>query len=151
MNYKSYFAIEKKIKQKGFDFNRSELIIQFTEAKKNRLSDLTYFEYAEFLRWLNLTFQTNNPTIHSEAFPTIQPSNNPLYERSNQMRRKIIALFHKMGYKLDGTDKINLKRVNDWCVKYGHKHVELNAYDYSELCLLLTQVEKYYKSFITAL
>ena len=129
MNYAKYFAIEKDIKQKGFEFDRSELIHQFTAGRKSGLKDLTYFEYAEFLSWISRTLE----------------------EKSNQMRRKIIALFHKMGYKLEGSDKINMKRVNDWCIKYGHKHVELNAYNYNELCALLTQAEKYYKTFIEAL
>ena len=143
MNYAKYFAIEKDIKKKGFEFDRSELIHQFTAGRKSGLKDLTYFEYAEFLSWISRTFQSNNPTV--------EQSNNPLEEKSNQMRRKIIALFHKMGYKLEGSDKINMKRVNDWCIKYGHKHVELNAYNYNELCALLTQAEKYYKTFIEAL
>ena len=63
------------------------------------------------------------------------------------MRRKIIAHFHKMDYKLE-SGQINMKRVNDWCVQYGHKHMELNAYDYNELTKLLHQAEQYYKTFI---
>lgn len=135
MNYSAYFAKEKELKAKGFDFERSELIEQFTEGRKNGLSQLSHFEYAEFLRWLNRTFQQ---VTNTES------------QKCNLMRRKIIALFHKMGYKLENGN-IDMQRLNDWCKKYGHKHVELNAYNYNELCQLLTQAEKYYKSFIEAI
>ena len=57
MNYAAYFAKEKELKKQGFDLDRSELINLFTEGKRNGLSEMTPFEYAEFLRWLKLTFQ----------------------------------------------------------------------------------------------
>lgn len=135
MNYSAYFAKEKELKTNGFDFERAELIQQFTDGRKSGLSDLSHFEYAEFLRWLNRTFQK---ATNTEA------------QKCNLMRRKIIALFHKMNYKLDD-GKIDMQHVNEWCVKYGHKHVELNAYNYNELTTLLTQAENYYKTFIEAL
>jgi hypothetical protein len=135
MNYSAYFAKEKELKAKGFDFERSELVEQFTAGRKNGLSQLSHFEYAEFLRWLNSAFQQ---ATNTEA------------KKCNQMRRKIIALFHKMGYKLENGN-IDMQHVNDWCVKYGHKHKELNSYNYNELCDLLTQAESCYKSFLKAI
>ncbi len=41
MNYGQYFALEKKLKQSGFDGERADLISQFTDGKKTSLRELT--------------------------------------------------------------------------------------------------------------
>jgi len=137
MNYAQYFAIEKNLKQQGFDFERSELVAQFTAGKKSGLSALSYAEYKHFIIWLNEYFGSTNNNNHQK-------------ERENLMRRKIIALFHKMGYKLE-TGKINIERVNQWCITYGRFHKELNDHTYNELTAVLSQVEIVYKSFLNTL
>lgn len=66
-----------------------------------------------------------------------------------KMRRKLISMAHELGWKLSN-GKIDMKRVNEWCVKYGHKHVALNQYTYNDLPQLLSQFEKMYFQFIQA-
>lgn len=137
MSFKTYFAIEKKLKTQGFDFTRQELISQFTNGKKNGLSDLSTHEYKELIRELNLKLQTK-PNI-------AQPTADAL----NLQRRKIIALFHKMGYTIEG--KADMKRIYSWVLKYGKYKKSLNQYDANEMPVLVTQVEAMYKTFLNGI
>jgi len=137
MNYKEYFAIEKTLRNKGFDFDRSELIDQFTNGKKKGLTALSAWEYKEFLLWLNRSFQ-NQPQ---------QPTDS---ERKDKMRKKIIAILCKMGYKKPqgGAD---MPRIQEWATKYGATHKTFNAYSYIELTQLVTQAELMYNKYLKAL
>lgn len=137
-NYAQYFAIEKKLKSQGFDFERHELISQFTDNKKDSLKGLSYFEYAEFLRWINKKFA---------AMPSPEQE---LKDKCQLMRRKLIALFYKMNYRTP-EGKSDMVRINQWCAKYGKFHKELNGHSYQELTQLLTQAEAVYKSYIQSL
>jgi hypothetical protein len=133
MNYAQYFAIEKKLKNQGFEFERSELIQQFTSDKKSGLTELSAWEYKEFLKFLNTNFKLNNPDDQKE--------------KCQVMRRKLIALFHKMNYKTED-GKADMPAINGWCEKYGKFHKKLNFHNYSELTEIITQAEKVYKSYI---
>lgn len=63
--------------------------------------------------------------------------------KSNTMRRKIIAMAHQLGWTAEG--KIDMTRVNAWCVKNGFGHKPLNAYSYEELPKLVSVFETMYK------
>lgn len=63
--------------------------------------------------------------------------------KSNTMRRKIIAMAHQLGWTAHG--KIDMARVNAWCVKNGFGHKPLNAYSYEELPTLVSVFETMYK------
>jgi len=71
-------------------------------------------------------------------------------EEGHKMRRKIISLAHEMGWKLPGTNKIDIAHINDWCKKYGFGKKQLNEYTVAELPRLVTQFQngpyKYYIS-----
>lgn len=133
MNYAQYFAIEKKLKNQGFDFERAELIGQFTEGKKSSLKELSSWEYQEFLKMLNLRFSSAPKVSQTDEAMQIQ-------------RRKIIALFRKMGYEKDF--KADMPRIYSWVIKYGYLHKSMNQYTADELPKLVTQAESAYKSYI---
>jgi len=63
----------------------------------------------------------------------------------NVMRRKIIANLRKCGYTT-GT-KADMKRINDWCIKYGYLFKPINDYTVKELPILVTQASAVYQSF----
>lgn len=132
--YAAYFAMEREVKQIGFNVDRSELVSQFTDGQKNGLTDLSDFQYQEFLRWLRPIIQEAK-NDHQENW-----KNSP----ENRMRRKIIALFiHRMGY--------TYKELDEWCVKSGEFKKALNDHTYNELTKLVTQAEKVHASFIQQL
>ena len=70
----------------------------------------------------------------------------PEYVKSDLMRKKIISSFKKVGYTAkDGT--ADMLAINNFCVKRGYLHKELNKYTYKELPKLVYQVDQVYKSF----
>lgn len=132
MNYKRYFAIEKKMRLAGMELDRHDIIEDFTEGKKSGLTQLNVHEYRELCDYLQRGFDV------------------AITDRKNQMRRKIIALFHKMNYKLPN-GRADMDGIQAWSVKYGKFHKTLNEHDYDELIQLLTQVENVYASYIKTL
>lgn len=133
-DFKTYFAIESKLKKQGFNFDRSELIGTFTADKKKGLSELTDHEYREFINWLNKRFPASKLNVPPEE------------EKMQLQRRKIIALFRKMGYQKD--NKADMVRIYGWVLKYGYLNKSLKLYNSEELPMLVTQAENVYKSFL---
>ncbi|MCO5258892.1 MAG: hypothetical protein M9916_01995 [Crocinitomicaceae bacterium] len=146
-NYAAYFAIEKKLKQNGFNLERSELIEQFTNNAKHSLKELTPFEYKEFLRWLNSTLN-NTPSSQAREDGAARYES-PEEARKQRQRKKIIALLVKIGFLKD--DKADMERIYAWVLKYGYKHKPLNQYTEQELPELVHQAEQFYKSHIERL
>jgi hypothetical protein len=81
-------------------------------------------------------------------------SQQPLHQASEKMRRKILSMAHEMGWEMPGTRsvvnnqvraRVDMKHVNDWCLKYGYLHKKLDAYTYEELPKLVSQFEGLYK------
>jgi len=78
-------------------------------------------------------------------------SMDPEEQRSEVMRRKIISMAHELHWHFPGTNKIDMKRVDGWCEKFGYGKKKLNQYDVKELPKLITQFELGpYRSFINS-
>ena len=108
-------------------YKRQSLLNDFRKEKKESyrfkketfksLTELTPAQYKGFLSWITQTY-----------FP-----------QENNMRRKIIALFKKMGYEENG--KADMRAINQWCSNYGKYNKKLNAHNYQELVALVSQVQ----------
>lgn len=134
--YKAYFAIEKKLNVVSKHLSREELILQFTDDRKDSLRELTPFEYKEFLKWIETTFKP--------------VSNDWQNTPENKMRRKIIAIFKEMHYtKADGT--ADMQKINMWCIKFSITHKPLNDNTKAQLIQIVSQAENVKKSFIKSL
>lgn len=140
-NFATYFAIEKKIHNKGIHLDREFLIGQFTDDKKDSLRDLSPLEYSEFITWLNQTF---------DLMPSKKKYDNKEDQYLNKQRRKIIALLSKMGYTTK-EDKADMSRIYAWVETHGYLHKSLNLYTLAELPKLVYQAEMFYKSHIQRL
>jgi len=136
-NYSTYFAIEKRMKELGADPNRAELILTYTQGRKNSLKELSDLEYKLFCQWLS-QLVSGKEAEHARQ-------NSP----ANKMRRKVIALFAKMEYVND--DRADMQRIDQWCIKYGQFHKRLNDHTAQELIKLTAQVEQVYKSYLVSL
>ena len=130
MQYKEYFAIEKKMRSMGWHGDRAELIESFTNGRKSSLRELSVKEYRAFIASLN-------------ADKKAKPEDNDWQNSpENIMRRKVYSLFvYKMQY--------SEPQFHKWCVKYGKFHKPLQEHTYNELVELVSQAEKVYASFIT--
>lgn len=129
--YSRYFALEKKLIGIIPGFERAEIIADFTDNKKRSIKDLTPHEYNEFVNWLQKTFIT------------------PAEVKSDNMRKKIISMFFRMGYVVNGQS--DMPRIYSWTEKYGYLKKPLNSYSYTELPALVSQVEKVYKSHLNSI
>lgn len=137
INYRVYFALEKRLRDMGNNIERKELIEDFTEGKKSSLKELSAQQYRELCNWITQTFKLNETQAKSDW------QNSP----ENQMRRKIITLFIKMGYTT-ASGKIDLEKLDKWAEQYGHLKKPLNKYNRLELPKLVSQAEAVYYSFI---
>ncbi len=73
------------------------------------------------------------------------------FDTADKMRKKMIGIARNMGWELEVKQpKPDMDRLNNWCVKYGQFHKELNKHDVKELSLLITQFEQVYSSFLSS-
>ncbi|TAN18810.1 MAG: hypothetical protein EPN37_04420 [Chitinophagaceae bacterium] len=113
---------------------RHALIHSFTHGRSESSHDLKEEEASDMIRYVGSLLEEEN--------------------RAEKMRRKIISMAHEMGWKMErGRDgairrKADMKRINDWCQKYGYLHKSLNAYKYKELPALVHQFERMYLEFL---
>ncbi len=68
----------------------------------------------------------------------------------DKMQRKILSLAHEMGWKTPG-GKVDVARVNSWCLKYGTFHKPFRAHHESELPSLVTQFEQVHLHFLNSI
>ena len=115
--------------QTGLKEQKAALVNSFTGNRSDSSTDLTNEEAKQMIAYLN-----TKATEHGEA--------------ANKMRRKIISLAHEMHWHLSGTQKIDMQRVNDWCLKFSYLKKELNKYTYTELTKLVTQFTAVYNSYL---
>lgn len=140
--YATYFAIEKDLKKRGFDFERDELIEMFTEGRKSSLRELTATEYHLFLNWLKEN--NDDAAVFRREFEKSEK------QVANNQRRKIIALLVKLGYTTP-EGKADMPRIYAWVDKYGYLSKPMNQYTIIELPKLVYQAEQFYKSHIERL
>lgn len=67
---------------------------------------------------------------------------------AEKMRNKILYYGHEMNWRLPGTERIDMQRVNNWCIKFGYLKKPLDAHTQKELPQLLSQFEQVYKSYL---
>ena len=76
-------------------------------------------------------------------------------KEGNTQRRKIIAIAYNMGWEIPnpqgGKPKADMKRINDWCIKFGFGKKTLNDYTTKELPTLVSVFEKVYKEFLNSI
>ncbi len=110
---------------------KETLCLSFSNNRTKHLSELKYHETQELIAYLNRILNQDDP-------------------RKQKLLKKIFALAFEMRWtKEDG--KLNMDRLNNWCVEYSYKHCVLDGYNYEELPKLISQFEAVYKSFLKGL
>jgi len=88
--------------------------------------------------------------FESEATQLIQflvnESGLPQYD-SFKMKRKILSMAHEMNWEVSG-GKVDLGRINNWCIRFSGKNKVLDAFSYAELPALVTQFEMVYRDYL---
>lgn len=65
----------------------------------------------------------------------------PTEKSAEKMRKKIISMAHEMGWT-SAPGKADMKRIDQWCTKFGYLKKHLDSYNYNELPKLVTQFEQ---------
>lgn len=90
--------------------------------------------------------KTAEAAMMIDALEKLAPKN-ALLESAEKMRKKILFYCHKMQWYVT-PGKLDMERINNWCVKYGHGHKRLNDYKQEELPQLVSQMQAVYGSFL---
>lgn len=68
-------------------------------------------------------------------------------DAADVMRKKIISMAHRLGWKQQGTERADMQRIDNWCQTSGYLHKPLNSYSYAELPKLVSQFTQMYLSY----
>ncbi len=120
MNYTLNKQLNGLLTSAGLTAQKNDLVLGFTNGRSESRADLSDAEASEMIQYLEKVIGG-----HSEA--------------SNKMRRRIISYAHQMHWHLADTQAVDIKRLNNWCEKYGYLHKPLNNYSYDELPKLVSQ------------
>jgi len=74
----------------------------------------------------------------------------PEQVKADNKRKLILSYAHKMGWE-KANGKVDIARVDAWCVKSGYLHKPFNDYSLLELSKLVWQMETVYKSYLTSI
>jgi hypothetical protein len=75
----------------------------------------------------------------------------PEQASSDKMRNKILSQAHEMGWRIQGTDRIDMDHVNNWMLSKSYLKKKLDDYKHNELPKLVSQFEEVYKSYLGGL
>ena len=107
---------------------KETLVSSYSDGRATSRTDLSRQEATELIRYLK--------------------SLDPDEVKAEKMRRKIISHAHEMAWHLPGTQQADMRRIDNWCQKYGYKKKKLNSYTFEELPSLVTQMDEVYRTFL---
>lgn len=70
---------------------------------------------------------------------------------ADKMRKKIISMAHEMNWRVPGSAKADMKRIDGWCKEYSKLKKSLDNHTLQELPALVTQFKFVYNSYIRSL
>ncbi|HNP24639.1 MAG TPA: hypothetical protein PKM63_21800 [Panacibacter sp.] len=113
----------------GMMANKPDLVNGFTDGRTEHSSEMLATEAQEMINYLSATV-TNDE-----------------YKAANHMRRKILAICHKLRWEHD-TGAINMESVNKFCISRSYLKKPLNDYSNKELPKLVSQFQQVYNSLL---
>lgn len=117
--------------------DKEALVMQFTNSRTSSISSMESKEALVMILHLKTSLG--------------QVKYKPASDRCQPMKNKIISMAHEMGWRIPGSTKIDMEKLNNWCEKRGMYHKKLDKHTYEELPALVTQFEAVYRSFLRGL
>lgn len=111
--------------KEGIATEEENMALQFSEGRTNSLDDLTHSETQALIVELN--------------------GKSP----ADAMRNKILSMAHEMQWKLP-SGKIDMERVDAWCIKYTAAHQPFNEINDKHLPKVVSVFTKMYNEFLKA-
>lgn len=103
---------------------KEEYISELTNGRTVRISDLSYNEMQQLVEALD-----------------------PYLQSKKKMINKVLSIAHEMQWELPG-GKINMKSINEFCIKNTRFKKPLDKIKYSELPEVVTIFEKMHMDFL---
>lgn len=75
-------------------------------------------------------------------------SQDPDEAKCEKARKVIISMAHELGYRKPGTTKVDMVKLDEWCMKYGKYKKKLNQHKLDELNKLQWQFGEYHRKFV---
>ncbi|MBC7399826.1 MAG: hypothetical protein H7289_07750 [Mucilaginibacter sp.] len=113
----------------------ADLALDYSDRRTEHISQLYKDEAAQLVKWL----------LNQQR---IQPS------PKEQMTRKVLSMAHELHWELrhaprpGKSNKIDMAKVDDWCIRFGQFHKPLNQHTETELPKLVTQFQHVHKDFL---
>lgn len=126
MTSKQVGFVRKLLINAGLHDQKEELVHQYTDGRTTHLTDMTHEETQAIIKSL----RGDDP---KEA-----------------MCNKILSLAHDMQWKTS-SGKVDMKRINGWCMKFSKLKKPFNEFTEKELPELVTAFEKVYQSFLNSI
>lgn len=108
------------------------MVLECSQGKTESLRALSVSEYSKIYN-------------HLESFKANIPQKPPVANVSDKMRKKILSICHEMKWTVN--QKLDWKHINEFLLKSGYLHKQLNDYTEQELPKLVTQFEQLLKSY----
>ena len=132
MNQAQNKIVHSLLDKLGLMPQKAAIVSSFTNGRTDSSRQMSHIEALDFIKWLQEQDKGNKKT---EA------------EQANQMRRKILAKAHRLNWELPN-GKVDMQRINGWCLEKSYLKKSFNSYTYKELPELVSQFNKVYEYYI---
>lgn len=119
--------VRQLLNREGVAFMENELSLEYSKGKTKNLSELTHEETQALISFL---------TGGVEKTP------------KERMVGKILSMAHEMRWELPN-GKIDMDRLNAWCIKYNPHKKPLNDFTEEELPTVVSVFERMYKGYLS--
>jgi hypothetical protein len=127
MNANHIRKVRAMLAKAGLSPHKEDIVLSHTEGRTTSLTEMDYDETLSIIAYLEK--QLGVPASPAE-----------------KMRNKIISIGHEMKWHRPGTRKIDMDRVNDWCV--NKFKAPLDDLAYLDLCAAVTAFERVHVSYL---
>ena len=107
---------------------RDGLLLSFSSNTGTSVKNLNQQQAAELIKYLK--------------------AQDPEEAAADKMRKKVISLAHEMNWRVPGTGRADMRRIDAWCRKYSSKKKSLDNHTYAELPGLISQFERVHAAFL---
>lgn len=108
---------------------KEDIVYSFTDNRTEHLTQMTYDETKAIIKYL-------------------QGIAGPGFKTKDNMVGKILSMAHELHWELPNSSRVDMKRVNNWCIRFSGLNKPLDAFKYSELPALVSQFEMVYRDFL---
>lgn len=120
----------------GLSDDKDRLVMEYTNNRTVHLSEMNHQEAQAMFDGLSALMGLKT-----------EPKNDRSPART-KMVRKVLYMAHEMNWELPNSRKVDMNRVNNWCMKHSPFHCKLDDVDTDDLPRLVAVFTKVYESFL---